>query len=158
MGLFGLYLLQALSGGLLYLACRWFPQLELFLSAKKDSFMTANLILARNNWNQIEIIEITVDSTYNGQMFNAFPNFVASAARNELGVPLPEEYWNLIDVANMPLHELRFITYRYHSLVFNPISLEFQGVSEWRDLKWDNVERLLEGVVCMAPSYCLGIA
>jgi hypothetical protein len=141
--------MYCLTGGLLYLACRWFPRLELFLSAKKvkGSLISANLILAKNNWGQIMIIPIRIDSDFCGTIEHVFPNFIALLAKELYGTSLPEEYWKFIEDASLPLKELRFFEYRYHTLVFNPITLRYHGVSDWRDLKWDSIDRLLQGVV-----------
>jgi hypothetical protein len=137
-----------MTGGLLYLACRWFPRLELFLSAKKTKeLISANLILAQNNWGQIMIIPVRIDSEFRGKIEHVFPTFVSQLAKELYGSELPDEYWKFIQVAGEPIYELRFFEYRYHTLVFNPITLRFQGVSDWRDLRWDCTERLLQGVV-----------
>lgn len=142
-------MMYCLTGGLLYLLCRWFPLLELFLSANKveGSLVSANLILAQNNWGQIMIIPIRIDTEFRGTIEHVLPNFVSQLAKELYGTSLPDEYWKFIQAAGKELNELRFFEYRYHTLVFNPITLKFDGVSNWRDLRWNCIEKLLQGVV-----------
>lgn len=135
-----------LTGGIGYLLCRWFPKLELYLSATRCPLAIATHLLVQNNWDQICIANIKIDSGFNGTMAHVFPNYIHWLAKSEMEQPLPMHYWKNLDAALIPLFELRFFEYRYHNLVFNPQSLKFCSVSEWKDLAWESAETSLQGV------------
>ena len=123
--------------GIVFLFCRWFPQLHLRLTCKISPLRDATFIFARNEWNQQEIIK--VQKEYVGpQLAHLFRHGAGSAMFSSA-----VSY----DSDNALLHKnLHKFSYRCLTFVLNPLNDTFVDHSTWRDGEERSYEEFVEGL------------
>lgn len=115
-----------LSGGIVFMICRWFPRVELALSFSPCSLADATHVYIENQWQEGSIVPIHV-SDFAGDLKEAFPK---ELSRTNLLI----------------LESLRYFEYRYIRFIFNPKQSKFVPNDIWRDHRWNSVDVAMEGI------------
>ncbi|KAI9206515.1 uncharacterized protein BJ171DRAFT_558269 [Polychytrium aggregatum] len=141
------YLLCVLTGGLFYLACRWFPRWELRMTCRKVPLSQASLVYVRNQWEQIEVLPVAA-VPYNGYVHEVFPNTTGKRRFSHFDDPAnpiaPHDSRSPGEPVTMS--SLRFFSYRYTHFILNPATGLYETNYHWRDPNWTTTEAVLGGL------------
>ena len=118
------YLACILTGGLLYLLCRWSPRLYLLFNCELTSFQFATLIYAHNSWNQLEIVDIQ-RKMYGSSLTNVFAALTSFTRSHSPGGELSMS-------GGGSLSDLVYFQYHYMTFVFNPFTGLFVENTAWK--------------------------
>ena len=117
-----------LSGGALYLLCRWFPEVLLWCTAVPCPFEKATLVYIKNHL-QESSIEPLARQELSGSLSEVFPFTFMEKLK----------YAKDKDI-ELAQNELIHFHYRYVRFNFNPTFDQFEPNYYWRDPKWSTRE------------------
>ncbi|KAJ3333841.1 hypothetical protein HDU76_002562 [Blyttiomyces sp. JEL0837] len=135
--LFFYRLLCICSGGLAYLACRWFPKLELKLTASHCPFSSAQIIVVKNDWGELTMETLAREKVESGDISDFFPDMDPSTLSSMSRSPA---------VSIETLSQLVFFDHRYMRFILHPVTGLFSTVQYWKDARWTSVATALEGI------------
>ena len=114
------------SLGLVFLITRWIPSIYLRITAVTCSRDEAHFVVVKNHWGQMELVDVH-NCAFDGQIRDVFP-FVDNSD------------------GNIEVSALLFFEYRYHKFFFNPLSKEYETISNWKDKGWQEISKIIPGL------------
>ncbi|KAJ3012104.1 hypothetical protein HKX48_006448 [Thoreauomyces humboldtii] len=135
-GRFAYKLLCVLTGGIVWLLCRWIPRWELALTTIKCPLYEATIVAVTNQYNQIEVVPVH-RSSFQGTIADVF---------QRAGVPKSSGH-SSDDPNARDLPLLVSFEYRYMRFIFNPAVGQFDQNSYWRDHRWTSVDKASSGLL-----------
>ncbi|KAJ3281726.1 hypothetical protein HK104_011310, partial [Borealophlyctis nickersoniae] len=134
------YLFCILSGGVLYILCRWFTKLELWFKTVRCPLADATVVSLTSEWGEIEVERVKKDS-FDGTVGDVFPFSEARKAREVEVFGIKDE---AARSAAMPC--LIHFEYRYIRFILNPMTGQFEPNWTWSDPGWTSINKALEGL------------
>ncbi|KND00499.1 HAD ATPase, P-type, family IC [Spizellomyces punctatus DAOM BR117] len=133
------YTLCILTGGVLWLLCRWFPRWELALRTARCPLSEASIVAVKNQWNQLQVVPVKREP-FAGAVADVFQK---SGVSKEGHADNGEDTHNLRD---WKLPYLIKFEYRYVQFIFNPFTGQYEPNLYWRDYRWTSVDRVVKGL------------
>lgn len=133
------------SLGLVWLICRWMPNLWVKWVGCPAKMSDADWFVIQNQWGTLTITEPS-NAYYNGALSSVFSE---DQLKSEL-----ETYAHNYGRTNLTrshnfqqnLPHLITINYQYVRLAFNPIIEQFHVIGFWKDKSWNSVKSLKQGL------------
>jgi len=137
------YVLCILSFGAVYLIFHWFPKLKLKLLGKVIPIEDASELFIENTWSS-NVAHVKIKyNFYHGKISDIFPKFgTISEYTKQHNITLSQ-----IENANLEQQfYLRYFKYQYIRFIFNPITLKYEQISNWKDPNWVSINSTINGI------------
>ena len=129
LGVFLYYMLSVISGGLFYLVCRWFINVEIHIKSRSCPLKEASHVVITNQWDEVNYVRVN-SMEFRGYLSEVFPAMFEG------------EHPHFVDRV---VDTLFYFEYRYFRFILNPYSGQFEPNYAWCDPKWTSVDELLQG-------------
>jgi cation-transporting P-type ATPase 13A2 len=111
--------------GVYYLLCRWYIQLYIITTTVQSSLLNADLILVKNQWDEISLHEVQ-SIPFHQKVSIAFPKVL------------------LHDLPDQIIEELVYFECRYFRFMMNPLTGQFEPNYAWIDPIWKSLASVLD--------------
>jgi len=130
------YIICIITLGIFYLILHWFPKLKLRIIGTTVPIAEASELFIENTWSS-NVVHVKIKrKPFHGRISDIFPKYFnsnISISKNE----------NVNSVHNF---ELKYFIYQYTRFVFNPITLEYEKIINWKDPKWNSIQSVIKGI------------
>ncbi|KAI8915334.1 P-type ATPase-like protein [Powellomyces hirtus] len=130
-------ILCIITGGIMWLLCRWIPRWELALTTTKCSLYDAEIVAVTNQYGEVEVVPVSRD-VFEGTVADVFQRSGVSKGGHATD--------GSVDLRDRPLSRLITFEYRYMRFIFNPVLGQFDQNSYWRDHRWTSVDKVAGGL------------
>jgi cation-transporting ATPase 13A3/4/5 len=114
-------LVNLLTLGLVSLASKWYPNLEMIFKTEASSLENANILAIKNQYNELSLVQVGLIRLEQTPFCKVFPKHVH----------------------NTLLNSVKYFEYRYFGFLFNPEINQFEPIYGWRDPEWTSTKNIL---------------
>jgi len=130
------YIICIITLGIFYLILHWFPKLKLRIIGTTVPIAEASELFIENTWSS-NVVHVKIKrKPFHGRISDIFPKYFnsnISISKNE-------------NVNSVHYFELKYFIYQYTRFVFNPITLEYEKIINWKDPKWNSIQSVIKGI------------
>ncbi|ORX61100.1 hypothetical protein BCR36DRAFT_408082 [Piromyces finnis] len=137
------YVLCIISFGIIFLIFHWFPKLKLKLLGEIIPIEDASELFIENTWSSgVAHIKIKCNF-YHGKISDIFPKYSKISEYTRQHNITPSQ----IENANLEQQfYLKYFKYQYIRFIFNPITLKYEQISNWKDPNWVSIKSTINGI------------
>jgi len=137
------YILCIFSFGAVFLFFHWFPKLKLKLLGTTIPIEDASELYIENTWSS-SVVHVKIKyNFYQGKISDIFPKFSKISEFTKQHNITPSQ----IENANLEQQfYLKYFKYQYIRFIFNPITLKYEQITNWKDPNWVSVESTINGI------------
>ncbi|ORY75599.1 hypothetical protein LY90DRAFT_332648, partial [Neocallimastix californiae] len=130
------YICCILTLGTFYLILHWFPKLKLKIIGTTIPIAEASELFIENIWNRNVVYVKVKRCLLYGKISDIFPKYTNT------NITFSQKE-NINSKQNFVL---KYFIYQYTRFVFNPVTLEYEQIINWKDPNWDSIQSAIKGI------------
>eukprot|EP00833_Pecoramyces_ruminatium_P004660 jgi/Orpsp1_1/1178692/evm.model.c7180000066372.1 len=130
--------------GIFYLILHWFPKLKLKIIGTTVPITNASELFIENSWsNNVTHVKVRRNA-FNGKISDIFPKYSDKNRKQFNQCNITNSQFENANITHN--FELKYFIYQYIRFVFNPITLEYEQIINWKDPNWDSIKSTSNGI------------